>query len=363
MGIKDGINALLAPLLSWKQARTVQQQAARIAGNEKQTQASYDRSRRAMFGELSSRPPEVIQACAAGDKAARRQAREDLVNRAVVSCPEHATEAARLRHGMDEVENMRCARHVYQDDGDNRLGDAPPGFRRATDEDLENLGLTREDLRVGQFKSEVYMKEAEVWGENPHPAAVLAFRGSTPAKEDWDNNFAQNANSESTYYRQAVSLGRKLHGSSVQLAGHSLGGGLASAAQGASGLPCSTYNSAGLHPSTVARYLNEKSGGQDVVPLGDMDEINAIRIKGEVLTATQEQGLLSGMAQKAVGTKRDLEPPLSADDFAARQNEGLIDKGDGYADYLHGMDGVIESMEQQKKADEAALQGCLAKGA
>jgi hypothetical protein len=357
MGIKDGINAALAPALSWKQARSLQKQAERKAKNDALVQHDYERARHAMLGDFAAAPADGVRRCAANAKVARRQERLDLVGRGVVACPEHAEEAGRLRKDMDEVENMRCARHVYQQ-GDEGLGDAPPGFRPATTEELAQMGLKPEDLQQegSHFKAAVYMKEPAVWGDHPSPAAVLAFRGSTPAKEDWDNNFAQNANADAPYYAKAVSIGNKLamSGADVQLAGHSLGGGLASAAQGASGLPCSTYNAAGLHPATVAHYL------QDQEPLGDPAKIQAYRIQGEVLTQTQESGLLSVMAHPAAGTKHDLAPPVSREEFKREKAAGVIDKDDGYADYLHGMDGVIESMEQQKAADQATLQACLA---
>ena len=355
MGIKDSINAALAPALSWKQARAVQAAADRKAKSPAMVQHDYERGRRAMLGDFASAPADLVKPCAPNAKGERRKERLDLVSRAVVTCPEHAEAASRLRQDMDEVENMRCARHVYEE-GD-ALGDAPPGFRKATPEDLARMGLSPSDLRRegSEFKAAVYIKDPAVFGPNPDPAAVLAFRGSTAAKEDWDNNFAQNANSRSEYYERAVGIGHAIasSGAKVQIAGHSLGGGLASAAQGASGMPCSTYNSAGLHPSTVARY----SG--DYKPLGNPDDVKAIRVKGEVLTQTQEDGMLSPMANKAVGQKRELAPPLTEEEFSKKKDAKLADEEDGYADYLHGMDGVIESMEQQKQADEKALRTCL----
>lgn len=359
MGLFDPVKQSLASYLAKSKSEDLE------AGQERQTpemrQRTYDAGRRSILGDFTAADPKVVQACSSA-KAARRQERLDLVSRAIVTCPEHAGTAARLRRDMDEVENMRCARHVYATPKSD-LGPAPPGFREPTEEDLARMGLTKDMLESSDrpgFRAAVYIKDPDVWGPDPDPAAVLAFRGSTPERVDWENNFAQGMNLESPYYRQAVTIGDKLaaSGAKVQIAGHSLGGGLASAAQGASGLPCSTYNAAGLHPETVRRYL-----GPDQAAPGDPSAINAIRVRGEVLTATQEEGVLGWFAHDAVGQKRDLPPPLTPEEFAQKQDAGLIDIREDYATHLHGMDVVIESMEQQKTADQAALRACLEKSA
>ena len=61
------------------------------------------------------------------------------------------------------------------------------------------------------FRAAVYKKDPLVWGENAKPAYEVVFRGSTLAKEDWVNNFAQNANQESSYYQRAVDIGNKIN--------------------------------------------------------------------------------------------------------------------------------------------------------
>ncbi len=262
---------------------------------------------------------------------------------------------------MDEVEYMRCAKQVYLSDDpdapDELRNSVPPGFKRATDEDLAKMGLDREKMLqpgTSNFWAEVFVKDPAVWGENPDPAAVLAFRGSTPALEDWENNFAQNANRHSDYYERAVQIGNTLaeSGAKVHIVGHSLAGGMASAAQGASGLTASTYNAAGLNPKTVARYSKDKEHVS-----ADDEKITAIRIKGDVLTKTQEEDwLMRHGSSKVVGKKRVLDP---AHDEQYWRDNNVIRDGDDYETYLHGMDVVIASMEKQKMADEAALRSCV----
>ncbi|MBA4178145.1 MAG: hypothetical protein C0505_16550 [Leptothrix sp. (in: Bacteria)] len=361
MGWADGLKGLVAPLLANKQSKALQAAAAKKT--DAMRQHDYDTARRSMLGDFSSKPPSWLQNCLAQAKAVRREQRLDLVSRAVVACPDHADAAARLREDMDEVENMRCAKHVYIANDPLAPVDLraapPPGFKNATADDLAGMGLTQDMLTPegSQFRAAVYMKDEAVWGPDPKPAAVVAFRGSTPAKEDWDNNFAQDANQDAPYYRKAVQIGNTLaeNEASAHIVGHSLGGGMASAAQGGSGLTASTYNAAGLHPSTVAKYSGDASH-----QAADAGKIKAMRIKGEVLTQTQESDWgTSWVANEAVGQRTDLDASHGKADFEALKRRGLVDAKDDYKTYLHGMDEVIDSMEQRKTADEAALKGCL----
>lgn len=333
---------------------------ARNSRSKEEQQKEYENARQSILGEFSSSPIRSCEKCMAADKAERRKSRIDLIRRASLSCPAHASEAERLRKDMDEVEYMRCAKQVYLtndlDAPEDLKNSVPPGFKRATPDDLAKMGLSTEMLlpSTSHFKAQVFLKDPAVWGESPDPAAVLAFRGSTPAQEDWDNNFAQNANRHSDYYERAVQIGNTLaeSGAKVHIVGHSLAGGMASAAQGASGLTASTYNAAGLNPKTVARYSRDKEHVS-----ADDEKITAIRIKGEALTKTQEEHwLMRHGASKVAGKKRDLEP---AHDEQYWRDNNVIRDGDDYETYLHGMDVVIASMEEQKMADESALRSCI----
>lgn len=330
-------------------------------------QHSYDVARQSMLGEFSSSPIKGCQPCLGMAKAWRRQQRLDLLSRSLLACPEHQQQAQRLRQNMDEVETMRCAKHVYLANDPEAPADLrenpPPGFKKATEAQLQTMGLEQDMLTPerSQFRAAVYVKDEAVWGPDPKPAAVLVFRGSTSAKEDWDNNFAQGTNSYAKYYERAVQIGNALaaNDASVRIAGHSLGGGLASAAQGGSGLDASTYNAAGLHPETVARY------SQDLAHMhAEPTKIAAYRIKGEVLTKTQEslwgsKGI-SALSVSAVGAKHDLAPAHD-EHYFKRYDKVKGNKNDTYDGYLHGMDQVIAATEEQKKADEQVLTECLGK--
>jgi hypothetical protein len=106
------------------------------------------------------------------------------------------------------------------------------------------------------------------------------------------NNFAQGADSNSAYYHNAVRIGENIAdtGNSVDFTGHSLGGGMASAASGASGMNATSFNAAGLNEGTITRY------GAVAID----SDIRAYHITGEILTGMQEQSLgstaLAGVA-------------------------------------------------------------------
>lgn len=360
----DFIKRTAAPGLARKKA--AEMQAAEARKTDAIRQHEYVVARQSVLGELSSLPPTTSQECFTDGKAARRRERLELVNSEIVACPKHAEEAARLRKDMDEIENMRCAKHVYlanDPDAPPELREnPPPGFLKPTQEQLSEMGISEKLLNPvnSNFRAAVYVKDPAVWGGNPKPAYVMAFRGSTSCEEDWMNNFNQDAGLDSSYYRRAVRLGNILaaNNADVHLVGHSLGGGLASAAQGGSGLTASTYNAAGLHSSAVARY------SEDVRHVAtEPAKITAIRVIGEALTKTQENFMgsygVSVMANDAVGTKRDMEPSHDELYLDELKNERKVDKDTEYDTYLHGIDEVIDSTEKSKSRDESALKKCL----
>lgn len=389
----------LGPVSSWKPFQSIPRGKAidqhellsrrSNAKTDAEKTAEFDAARKSLYGELANDPIAGCQACLVQRKAATRQQRKDLVDRAIASgCANCKERAQRLRSDMDEIENMRCAKHIYLAEDPttmNSFKEPPVGFKNPTDQELAELGLTKEMLQPegSNFRAKVYMRDPEIWSppNPPDPKAIVAFRGSTPHLEDWENNFMQGANEDPrylgadgvtanrAYYGRAVEIGKTVGASSksVRFVGHSLGGGLASAAQagsgGPNGNPASTYNSAGLHSGTAKKYGSVASA--------DPAKINAIRVKGEVLTESQESGLSGMVAPSAVGTKRDLKPVTTKDAYkkgqgqfdskAAAATGDDYDADDAYSTSLHGMDEVIASMEAQKQADQAELQECAAK--
>lgn len=105
---------------------------------------------------------------------------------------------------------------------------------------------------------------------------LLAFAGTSPTSlANWRANIAQAFGLGSSQYDQAINLAGDVWqrtGGNVIFTGHSLGGGLASAAAYATGGRAITFNAAGLH----SMYRNGTPGA-----------IRAHYIRSEVLTTVQ----------------------------------------------------------------------------
>ena len=348
--LTDFMVGLIAhPLADFKSSSLLAQRERALAADPNLMDKEFQDGRESVVGKECSTMPAgtIVTRCTPNAKAARRAQRLDLVSRGAHGCPDHAASAARLRRDMDEVERARLAKHVYLKYDDNAPADLkapPPGFLDVSPNELNELGLKQSMLtpKNTSFRAAVYKKDPAVWGENPTPAYEVVFRGSTLAKEDWENNMAQNANKDSSYYKRAVAIGNAIssRGASakVNLVGHSLGGGMTLAAQGGSGAAATTFNSASLNPRTVARYSTFPSRQQ-----AQPDKILAYQVEGEILSATQETGLASVFTRPALG-KRFVVPPSSQ----------AVSKDD-----RHSMDEVIKAIEAQKLQDEAAIKSCL----
>ena len=195
---------------------------------------------------------------------------------------EKATE--RLERNNKAMEMARLASDVYGPDPNK----PPEGWKNISGdpEALRKIGLTPDNLHVdgSNYRAQVYAPDPNVFGKDMK--TTVSFQGTTNLGEDMDNNIAQGLDRESLYYKQAVTTGRNIEraDADVEITGHSLGGGMASAASRASGKPAWTYNSAGLHDNTVSHY-----GGTVHQP--DPENISAFRVENEVLTGLQEQGL------------------------------------------------------------------------
>lgn len=110
---------------------------------------------------------------------------------------------------------------------------------------------------------------------------MLAFAGTEDWHTDMPQNLSQGVGFKTSQYEQAIRIARQVqdwawkHGHKVTITGHSLGGGLASAASYATGLDAITFNAAGL--SSTYKTLRKP-------------DIRSHYVIGEVLTHLQ-QGL------------------------------------------------------------------------
>lgn len=179
----------------------------------------------------------------------------------------------------------------------NDVASPPPGFHVAGEAELAGLGLTPQMLEqpgVSSFRARVYAA-----GEGDDARYVVAFRGSATG-EDWKNNVQQGLGLDAPSYAKALQIGRQIArlDADVTFTGHSLGGGLASAASIASGREADTFNAAGLSENTIgdARTIataNDRGGAA----------VQAYHVPGEVLTSVQNGGdrMIGGLLGDLVG--------------------------------------------------------------
>ncbi len=253
--------------------------------------------------------------------------------------------ANRLRMNNESVERARLAKNVYDDPK------APEGWKR-----LKNFS-TKEDKKNG-FHAALY--ESDIDGTK-----VLVFEGTKMLSgQDWKTNLQQGMGMKTYQYTRAIKIAKDMkdiYGSNLEIAGHSLGGGLASAAAGVTGLKTSTFNSAGLHPNTV-----ERQGGS--IETANKN-VTSRYVKGEILTMAQLYGeiplkgvtfaavnalfgpIWGSMAAlfvpnipNAVGNPTPIEPILP-----------------GNTANKHKMEHVIAAIEGEKEKDKATIEQELAK--
>ena len=275
-------------------------------------------------------------------------------------------EADRLQETYHAREMSGLAADVYL--SARHAGEPPVGWARASSNpaalraagiDLPDQEL-RDLLQPSQsgFRAEVYIPDKRVFGDDAKP--VVVYKGSTgeivdplapsgrreSGGEDFLNNGQQGIGMRSDYYDRAMSLAVRLGratGNNFEIAGHSLGGGMASAASAVTGARATTFNAAGLHPDTPARFAKENG----LPTFNPQNTVRTYQTGGEVLNDVQngmqrlseehrhgygllanEAGLLlrEPMMQKLVGDKlRDMMPP-GAQTSAAQFIEQLATK-------------------------------------
>ena len=268
------------------------------------------------------------------------------------ACRDICAEIAKVARLTDEG---RIAEAMYKPPGERSV----PGFEEVTDPaELARLDLTPEDLTPSDsgFRAGVFRRA----GTSDY---VVGFKG-TESMEDWLNNGGQAVRGTSDYYRRAQSIGRDVGSvagtggvGNVKFVGHSLGGGLASAAAHTSGLPATTFNSAGLHGFNRSWF--------------NPPPIDAVRVDGEILTALQ--GAVPFLAPDAVGTPYRLRPPSGVGSAWQQADLGWLDALipiRGAYRYtkaaikraldLHGMSRVNQSLAERaaELQQQAAAQGC-----
>ena len=97
---------------------------------------------------------------------------------------------------------------------------------------------------------------------------ALVFKGTeVTSVKDWKANIQQGVGITTQQYDQAIALTRRFQSrykDNLELVGHSLGGGLASAVALATGLHATVFNPAGVNEDTAKKYGNDLSKARDL---------------------------------------------------------------------------------------------------
>lgn len=255
----------------------------------------------------------------------------ELIDKALASGNKQAIKLANQLKTLNYTEEMAwLAKDVYNVDS----SDAPEGWKKisADPKAFKNVQLSPDEFNpkhIG-FRSALYKSD--------DGRVVFAIKG-TESLEDWKENAKQGIGMKSAYYEHTKQLAKKLqliYGEKLEITGHSLGGGMASAAGVVTGAKTTTFNPAGLHSDTIKDYDMNKVN------------INIYQVEGELLTTIQENR--STIIPEALGIKHKL--PVSnkgvhsewklAEDLGYNPIEGVE---------RHLMPSVLHSVQdQQQKA-------------
>lgn len=134
--------------------------------------------------------------------------------------------------------------------------------------------------------------------QNEQGQYVVAYRGTdnwfdrSKGGRDGEANVGQGAGYTTKQYRQAVALAMRAEEAfgpgNVAITGHSLGGGLASAAMLAADMPGVTFNAAGLSDNTLRSLNLGESPNTLRAELANSGQIRRYNVEGEMLTTVQQ---------------------------------------------------------------------------
>ncbi len=284
----------------------------------------------------------------------------------IEACPQKVAECSELADARNKaiLSDDTYNTNPTQADKDKLL--AQTGYRRLdpvkdAGELDKSLGIKnpKESLAPDgtDFRANVYAK-----GVEPNVEYVVGYRG-TQTGADWNQNRIQGSGGQSDSYDRAKRLASitdahaQKNGHALSFTGHSLGGGMASAASASTGRAASTFNAAGLNANTVGgSYPNPptptKAYFTPTDPLSALQDnrapllagitggVSAIPLIGPLLAKGLGGWVLGNevggtpVLPKAYGDRRPLPyppgrhpPDLSLDGFKEAHGMGLVVEG------------------------------------
>lgn len=275
---------------------------------------------------------------------------------------------------IDGAEKAILSRDAYHyTDKKIKAEGAPTGYSRASEhpEMLRKYGISKDMLEPAKskFRAELYIPDPEVFGTDTRPVIIL--KGTDPGcLEDFKADLLQARGKATGYYDQAIALGKilsKYTRGEFEAAGHSLGGGMASAIGTITGCPTTVFNPAGLHPNTVAPYNKNITN--------DTSNISAFVVKGEALNSSQDAANGLGrrmMLSSAKSQLPQLSPARLAPLLVGAQLSSVPSQVGSRINLpaqigfrlphtmeRHSMDTVISSIEQEKRKNQRELRQLL----
>ncbi len=212
----------------------------------------------------------------------------------------------------------------------------------------ESIGLKKIDFEEDSFHA--YLLQDKLTG-----AYVLSFRG-TDDLVDWADNLGQQNGVTTAQCQRAIDLAAQLKkvipgGTTVTVTGHSLGGGLATAAALKLKTEAVVFNPAGLHPDVAQKNdLNYADAAKSVA---------LYHIEGEILTTVQDWEpinlpfdalpLITLDAPSAPGQRIALPPPDDAWVLAHTDTSPLLPTNVERGLTLHSMAAVLESLNAESR--------------
>lgn len=220
---------------------------------------------------------------------------------------------------------------VYNDPGAATVGEG--GWTRVDQATLDDAGIRANELIDPEtgFQAAIYTDGTG--------RVVVAYAGTDPLNiDDWINNAQQSVGLNSEQYDQAIALSQKVTQEfgqqNVVFTGHSLGGGLASAASLATGSPAVTFNAAGVGPETLEQVGLSHDAASRIASDGQIRRYN---VENDILTNAQQGSGLANVLPDwvpggdsplpdALGYEITLENPNGLEDpFRAHLNGAVLD--------------------------------------
>lgn len=228
----------------------------------------------AVIGKVASMIPSICSILTSGSEwtvihgNVHFEHKRALLKEAKISCLLGGMVNIEMKNLQEAIDMGMLANNIY-DEG----APMPAGYGPCPEDELPaDLKDMTDDPWVDDesgFKARLY--------KGPDGKKILVFQGTNPTSmDDWKNNLQQGVGMESEQYKRASTLSAKLEKEGVQVdnvAGHSLGGGLAALSGAQLNVPTYTYNAAGVNHRTFEKYGVNPQNANDIQAYSSDDDI------------------------------------------------------------------------------------------